>query len=308
MNTELQLSSIKELESAGNTAGLTALARQLPPGDVLARVHIALSKLQEDAATSSVEYWRAYAHARRAIVVAEVGGLMWTWAQGRTAAMGTDLGLYQVAEQAATIFLQHLAYHPRAEALAPWVHFHLGRIRHAQGRHSEAAALLRQAAAADAQEISERARLFLVWCLAECGRAAQALQELPETVSFVSPGHLNAARAAVYAALGDSMCARTEALAALRSREDGAWRIYDTVQAAELMLILKRAAIQAGDFGQAAVWHQHTAALLAGWNADLIDSLLPTLPEKGGVWTDATAASSCGPAGYRRSGLLGILG
>lgn len=101
----MSLGYIKELEIAGRWADLRRLAVALTPGDALARVFIALSKLQEDASRTGADYRKALTYAREAASTAVPGGLMWTWAQGRSAALAADLGLDQVAERAAATFL-----------------------------------------------------------------------------------------------------------------------------------------------------------------------------------------------------------
>jgi tetratricopeptide (TPR) repeat protein len=299
---------IKELERACEWHELRRLAETLPDGDALARVHIALSVYREQTATNGTEYRLALRHAEHAAAVAVAGSLIHVWSFSMIAAYAADLGDYRKAERAATTFLRALPTQPAAERNIAVVYYALARAKHYGRRYSEAVHYWRLAMeTAPTNELAERARLHLVWTLAESGKVLQAMQALPSVVYHVSEGHLDAARAVVHAAAGDWTGARFFALGALRTWDAGDWRAYDTVQAAELMLILKHAAHHAGNFGEAGTWHLHSAATLHGWNEDIITLLVSIPPARGGELAHA-ASSSCGPVGCKRTGLLGVVG
>jgi hypothetical protein len=298
---------IKQLEHAGNVAELRRLVETMPAGDELARALIALSKLQEDAARSGAEYHQALAFAQQAVTAAVPGNLMETWALGRTAALAADLGQDTLACRASSAFMAQLESNPGAEVLAPWVWASLARVRARQGHYAAAVTLWRRVISAAGGELAERAQLHLVWTLAEAERSREAADVLPSSVQFVSVGHLSAARAVVAASAGDWPGARLQARIAIRHHAAGEWAIYDTRQAAELCLILKRAAQVMGQAAEAAVWALHSAALIAGWDAGIMSDLLQSLRPEGGAHLHA-AASHRGPAGHHRCGLRGVVG
>lgn len=300
------LTYIKQLETDGRWVELLCLSTSLTPGDPLARVFVALSKLQEDAAAGGADYHRALYYAKQAAVAGVPGGLMWTWAQGRSAALAADLGIDQTAEQAARVFLDHLPTNPGAAVLAPWVWAALARVRARQGRNTEAVALWHQVLSAADGELAERAQLHLVWTLAEAGQVQAAVAALPTEVRFVSAGLLAAAQAAVAAASHDWPEASAHARTALRRQAAGEWAIYDTVQTAELLLILQKAAQATGDLQQASIWFAKTAAVLSRWNAGIMIRLVPTLRAGGGEYVAAT--DSRGSAGSHRWSLTGTVG
>lgn len=302
------LADIKRMEAAGQWAEIRQLSESILvdlEGTEMARGLIALAVAHEKTATTAAEYRCALAYARRAVAVATTGSFMATWALHLVSCYAADLGLLEEAKQAAAAFLGALPAHPGARHVAPWVLFALGRVRHYQGRYAVAMELFDRALNTGAAgEIGERIRLFMAWTLAESGQAYAAAQVLPAHVEHVPQGHVSAAMAVIAATVGDWLGARTHALAALRSR--GEWATYDTVQAAELTLILRRAAQALGHHGQARVWALHTAAIIGGWNAAL--RLLPTLrPKGGGEYHDAAAVRGL-PAGYHRAGLRGAVG
>ncbi|MDB4894563.1 MAG: hypothetical protein JWN15_825 [Firmicutes bacterium] len=304
------LERIKAMEAAGQWAEIRRTAADLVEGlmgDDLSRAYLATSKAFEQTAICPDDYRAALAHAKRAAAAAAPGGLLHTWALHRVASYLADFGDYRGAERAATAFLDALPRHPQAETAAPWVYFHLGVVRSHQGHHDQAVALLRKAIAANAGEISERAQLHLAWTLAESGRVLEAFEALPSSLVHVSQGHLNAACAVVFAAAGDWQGARIHAMAALRARTAGEWRIFDTVEAAEMATVLQRAATYAGNSALAASWHNHSAAILAGWVDGTFSALLPSLPQGGGAFLEE-AASHSGPAGAKRCGLRGAVG
>lgn len=302
------LTQVKNLEAAGRWSEILALPRTdiaALPAPERARVTIALAVACEKTATTPEQYRAALAYACSAVLLAEKGSFLWVWAQHLVASYASDLGRYKLAERAAVAFLRAVPDHPKAQGVAPVVRYHLGRVRAFQRRHYEALELFRQVTQEAEGAFTERARVWMAWTLAEAGRPADALAALPATVAHISPGHLSAASALIFAAAGDWSGARLHALAALKTR--GEWSIFDTVQAAELYLVLKTAAEQAGNFDQARVWATHMASTLCGWNADLVQDLLPTLAQRGGE-PYSKASSSCGPAGYARTGLLGTVG
>jgi tetratricopeptide (TPR) repeat protein len=301
------LERIKEMERAGEWQELRRLAETLPNGDALARVHLALSSYREQVATNGTEYRLALGHAEHAAKVAETGSLIYVWSFSKIAAYAADLGDYRKAERAATTFLRSLPLQPEAARNIAVVYFALGRVKHYGGHYSEAVRYWRLAAeTAPTDELTERARLNLVWTLAKSGKVVQSMEALPSSVSHVSEGHLDAARAVIYATAGDWTGARNFALSALRHYEAGNWRVYDTVEAAGVLLILKQAAQHAGNFGQAGVWHLYSAATLNGWCEGILSLLVPIPPVRGGEIAHA-AFSSCGPRGSKRVGLLGTV-
>lgn len=302
------LEQIRTLEQAGAWDELSRLACALPPGQELARVFIALSKLQEDRATTAAEYRQALAYAEMGVTSDVAPGLMWTWAHGRAAALAADLGLYRAAESHALAFLGALGGHPQASALVPWVWAALARVRAHQGRFAEAILLWRRTLASTEGELAERAILHLVWTQAEAGCVRQALASLPTAVSFVSEGHLNAARAVLLAAIHDWTGARREALAALRDQARGGWAVFDTIQTAELCMILRKAALADGAYRQAAVWYLRTAEVLSRWNVALVTCLIPTLRVGGGETFAAVSSARGLPAGYKQCGTRGAVG
>jgi tetratricopeptide (TPR) repeat protein len=302
------LEHIKELERAGEWDELRRLAETLPNGDALARVHLALSTYREQVATNGAEYRLALRHAEHAARVAEKGSLVHVWSFSKMAAYAADFGDYQKAERAANTYLRSLPLQPDAERNIAVVYYALGRVKHYGGHYSEAVRYWRLAIeTAPTEELAERARLHLVWTLARWGKVVQAVDALPSSVSHVSEGHLDAARAAICAATGDWRGARTLAISALRRYEAGDWRVYDAVEAAGVLLILKHAAHHAGNFGQAGVWHVYSAALLDGWCEGILSLLAPIPPARGGELAHA-AFSSCGSRGSKRVGLRGVVG
>lgn len=302
------LEHIKQLEQAGDWAELHRLAETLPHGDTLARVHLALTLYHEQGATNGKEYRKALQHARLATATADAGSLLYVWSFSKSAAYAADLGDYRGAEQDAHAFLRLKSSQPDAERNIAVVYFALARAAHYGRRYGEAVTYWRLASeTAPFEELRERARLHLVWTLAESGNVAGAVDALPQAVAHVAEGHLCGARAVVSAALGDWEGARTHALAALRSWFAGEWKVFDVVEIAELLLVLKSAALHMGAYKQAATWYIYSAANLAGWNEALMPLLVPTLPPEGGEHPHA-ASSSCGPSGYRRTGLLGTVG
>lgn len=299
---------IKELERAGRWDDLRQLAETLPNGDALARVHIALSVYCEQTAANGTEYRLALRHSEHAATVADAGSLMQVWSLARVAAYAADLGDYRKAERASNAFLRSLPLQPKAEQVIGMVYFALARVKHYGRDYSAAVRYWKRAIeTAPTDELAERARLHLVWTLAESGKVLQAMQALPSAVYHVSEGHLEAACAVIYAAAGDWTGARSYALSALRTWDAGDWRANDTVQASELMLILKHAAHHAGNFGEAGTWFFYCAATLDGWNEGLISLLVPIPPVRGGDIAHA-AFASCGPRGSKRVGLLGTVG
>lgn len=293
------LNRIKQMEIDGQWAELQQLASTLPAGDDLARVYIALSKLREDAATCGREYRAAMYDAQMAAETAAIGGSIWTWAQGRTAALAADLGQDILAERAAATFLAHVDQNPAAAVLTPWVTFALAQVRSRQRRHTKAISLWQLTMQEAAGELLERARLQYVWALAEAGRPREALLALPETVSFVSPGHIQAAKAVALAAAGDWTGAYKAARVALRHQGAGEWAVFDTLQTAELYTILSKCAQAMGNFRQATISLIKDATILSRWNTALIGCLVPTLREEGGE--PFAAAHPRGRAGYRCS-------
>lgn len=296
---------IGNLVRQGAWAELHHLAETLPPGDVKARAYLKLSAYVEATATDGHGYRMAVAHARQALLAAEADGPIHAWACARIAALCADLGMYQDAEHAATRFLLALPAHTAVQVMEPWGRFALARALASRRQFVEAIAEMKAALKTAEGEIAERIRLHLVWTLAQSGLIHEALRELPEAVNHVSVGHLSAAKTMVCATVGDWAGARESALAALSTRQE--WELFDRIQVAELYLILRQAALRSGEYVQSAVWFAHTAATLSGWNAGLILTLLPTLPQKGGR-KRAAARSSCGSAGDHRCGLRGVVG
>jgi hypothetical protein len=146
-----------------------------------------------------------------------------------------------------------------------------------------------------------------VWSLAADGRVAEATTVLARNFAHVTVGQVHAARAAVAYAAGDWRGARTFAAAALLEYRSGAWPVYDTIQGAELCLILAKAAQRLGLHVQAARWFNECAATLSCWSPAFVACLTPILREKGGAWFEE-AVCSCGPAGSARCGLRGVVG
>lgn len=299
---------IKRLELAGEWDELNRLAETLPSGDSLARVYIALSKLAEDRATTGAEYRQALGFAQKAAAAADQGGLMWTWAQGRTAALSADLGMYPAAERAACAFLDALPGNPKAEALAPYARYALGRVRANQRRFLDAVAFYQEAKCATGSTFAERIQLAIVWAYAQAGQVVKAVEECPARVEPAHQGLLHAATAIILAKAGDWQSARTAAKAALPYYTGPHYMPCDLVEAAELCLILKAAAHHLGDTQQAAVW-SHIAFNLFGGNGDVLTCLLPMLPMEGGVRFAEAASPARGlPSGHHRCGLRGVCG
>lgn len=301
------LQVIKQMEQQGRWTEIRQQASTLLAGlegDALARGYLATSKAFELTATSPADYRTALAHARAAVASALQGGLMHTWALARVAAYSADMGLYRAAEATACAFLERLPVNPGAAPMEPYALFALGRAQASRRCFADAARTFRRALAGTG-EIFERIQLHLAWTLAEAGQVRDAFDSIPSTVEHVPAEHVSAAMAAVLAASGDWAGAQLHAKAALRAHEANRCPIFDTIQAAELALIIHRAAVALGQ--TQAMFSLHSAAILAGWNEGLILALLPTLRPKGGASYNA-AASSCGPAGHQRTGLRGCVG
>ncbi|MGE5507664.1 MAG: tetratricopeptide repeat protein [Chitinophagales bacterium] len=304
------LELIRSLEQAGRWAEIRTSGESfLASADASerARVLLALSKAWEETAAGVVDYRTAVRYTVATMDAAGAGSFLHVWALHRLACQLSDLGDFAGAERAAQGFFAALPDHPRAEAVVPWVNFHMGRIRYHQRSYPEAAMWFERAAAAGDGELRERAVLFLVWARARAGHLAQAAEVLPESVQHVSDGHLRAAKAFLYACASDWPHAAQEARSALRHFSAGEWRVFDIVQAAELCLILKNAAHAMGERSQAMAWMNKAAALLSRWNLDLLVDLVLTLRVEGGGSIDA-AASHRGPAGHHRCGTRGSVG
>lgn len=305
------LEQLKRMEAAGQwmeirQVDVSTLASL--DGDQLARACLSLSKAHEVTAGSAAEYKQALAFARRAAEVAAPGGLMHTWALSYIAGQASDLGYFAEATTAAEQFMAALPHHPKAEAVAPWVFFHLGRVHYYRRRDfAGAARWFRRAQGAGSRAISERAALFLAWALAASGHVAEAAASLPDQVEYVSAGYLDAARATVCYASGDWHGAMRFAEASLREYDSGTWQVFDTVQAAEVYLILSKASQRLGQNLQADRWLAIAADTLSRWNAELMPCLVSTLRGKGGERSEE-AVCSCGSAGHDRCGLRGVVG
>ena len=303
------LDRLRELKQQGRWAEIRAIAPDILThlaGDDKAKALLWLSQAYEETASTAAEYRTALSHAKASFSAAVPGGLMHTWAAGRVAALASDLGDFSTAISAGITFLDQLPQHPDAGVLKPWAYFALGQSLYYRRRdYVGSIRWFRLAVSSGTGEIRERSTLWLGWALAASGQVGEATSALPETIKHVSVGQLSAARAAVAYAAGDWQGARSHATIALLEYKSGAWPIYDSIQVAELYLILAKAAQRLGLQTQAARWFIESATILARWNAAF--RLVPTLRERGGDWINA-ADCSCGPAGDKRCGLLGVVG
>lgn len=303
------LEQLKAMEAAGqwmeirqiDVTTLTGL-----DGDQLARAYLATSKAWELTATTADEYRTALAHAKTGLSVATVGGLMHTWLLARVAAYSADLGDYRTAEITATAFLKAQGAHPSASSIAPWASYALGRTRATQRRFPEAIAIYEQTKSASAGEFAERIQLAIVWALAQAGRVSAAVAACPARLEHLPDAYLQAASAIILAKSGDWQGARLAAKTAIHAYTTAP--VYDLVEAAELVLILRHAATALGDTDGTASWASHIAAPLCRGTAGITNALLPTLRPEGGAEFEHAAVSRCGSAGDQRRGLLGVVG
>lgn len=304
----ITIGTLKAMEQSGQWSEIRQLGAAVldgHEGDALSRALLALGSAFEHTATGAADYRQALAFAQAAVASAERGGLLHTWSIARVAAYAADLGLYQVAMQAAATFLDALPRHEAAQRIAPWVLYALGRVRASQRRYSEAAGIWRLVIGTAPDELAERARLHLAWTLAESGRLADAYSVLPTAAEYCPSALLEAARAVLCAAAHNWQGVIEHGRAYLN--DAGALPVCDTIQTAEICLLMHRATNALGQHSQAEVWLRKAAAVLSCWNRALMQHLVPTLQGEGGAWHNA-AVSRCGGAGTKRTGLRGVLG
>lgn len=304
------LETIKALEQAEAWSKLLTLASQIPDslsGDELARAYISVSIAYAESATTAQEYREALRYAQLAARVASRGSLLSVWSVGRCAALYADLGMYKSAKLAGTMFPNEMHNHPAAIGLAPWVYHALGRAYSRLGSHAQAAFTLRQALAYEMPDAKRgRIQLNLARVYARAGRVADASAAMPNQVTAISDGHLHSAWAVIFANTGNWSGAKAQAKKALSLiNEEG--RLYDTIEMAELALVLTNAAHALGHHQQAAFWSLYSDTILNSWAAGLIACINPTPKRKGGDFYSASH-SSAGPRGHARCGLLGTVG
>lgn len=308
----MMLEQIKAWERAGQWAEIRSnehVILSTLTGSALARALLSLGKAYEVTAATAGEYRSALRHTEAILNLAPAGSLTHTWALHRIACLRSDLADFAGAEAAAVEFLKDQPNHPSAASVLPWVLFHLGRVRHYQGRYHQAARLFTQALDTGPDgAIRERTQLFKVWSLAAAGRITEAFASIPADVEHISRGHLFAAIARVCLAARDWQGAALNARLALQSYDYGEMAPFDTIQATELCLILKQANLAQGRPAAAAVWFYKSATILAPWCEGVLFAIATTLGERGGERYEAVSSHRGLSAGHKRCGLRGAVG
>lgn len=275
-------------------------------GDQLARAYLAVAKAWEETATCPADYQESANLVLAAVAAAVPGSFMHTWALGRAAATLSDVGRFEQASEAAWAFLAQVETQPKATPMLPWVHFALGQVLYYKRRPVASAQHFRTAMSLGADgRLTELCRLWLAWSLAAAGQITAAFAAIPCEVHHVSHGHVFAAMARVCLAAQDLKGARTNARLALRSHEAGDWSVHDSLQAAELHLILRNSAYPQGGAGSVRLDHASKFALCS---EAVLSVLAASLGRMGGVWSEAASVSRGLPVGHKRSGLLGAVG
>jgi tetratricopeptide (TPR) repeat protein len=304
------LAEIMRLERVGNWAEIrqreSVIVRECSVTPC-ARSFLSLALAYEYTATTQEDYSQALHWAQKAVATSQPGTATHLWALHMVASYCADMGLYVQAEKASSEFLRGAPLCPFVENALPWVYAAMGRVRQYQHRPSEAVKWYELAERSTSGELRERIRLLRVWALADAGHVSQASSNLPGQLHHVPASHLSAARARIAAAVGNWSEAEAHARLAIAGHDNGDWRIFDTIQAAELCLILRMAYVHLGRSVQSLSWLIKSTTLLACWGNAVLTRLVLMLQVKGGAIRYA-APPSHGAAGHVRCGLRGTVG
>lgn len=278
-------------------------------GDELARAYIAKSKAYQHTATTVEEYRECLRYSRLAEENAVRGGYIHLWALARVAIHLADLCDFAEARRVADEFFCLAGDNGEVVHFGLWVHFALGlSFYFGGGNYKEAIRhFIISSGPLASEELKERSFLNFSWCYAHLGDGVTAMKLMPKNRKYVSDGnHYSVLCAALFASKRWSEAVKAGRIA-LKFYDQGGFMAYDTLDAAEVSLILKKCAERLGCVPDVIRWVRKTDEILSRWTAGVTLTAPPTLRGEGGGMRHEEVSHRW-IAGHHRTGLLGTVG